>query len=171
MSPNVKEKCGATPLTLAVIKGDEEMVQLLIDNFSICDENYFISVPATNAIAKKLGFSNISSLIENCLAAKKEQDKRVWKITDGGTTEQSLISENESLMGVDENENYSRPLKNCRTLAVGDKGTNKIIRSVKVKSQSAYDNGHQRFLEICMQEVSYYVVVFITCDQCTVTSG
>ena len=36
VNQNVKERCGATPLTLAILKGDEKMVKLLIENFSIC---------------------------------------------------------------------------------------------------------------------------------------
>ena len=33
---------------------------------------------------------------------------------------------------------YSRSLDRCKTLVVGDQGTNKVIRSVKEKSPSAY---------------------------------
>jgi hypothetical protein len=33
---NVKEKCCATPLTLAILKRDEEMVRILLKNFAIC---------------------------------------------------------------------------------------------------------------------------------------
>ena len=33
---NVKEKCCATPLTLAILKGDEEIVRILLENFAIC---------------------------------------------------------------------------------------------------------------------------------------
>lgn len=44
----------------------------------------------------------------------------------------------ETTVETDEPGYYSRNLVNCKTLVVGDQGTNKIIRSVKGKSQLAY---------------------------------
>ena len=45
VNPNVKERCGATPLTLAVIKGDKKLVKILLTYFSICDDSFFTSIP------------------------------------------------------------------------------------------------------------------------------
>ena len=136
VNPNVKEKCGATPLTLAVIKGDEKTVQHLIENFARCDDHYFTSVPSPNAIAKKLGFTNISILIEDCLVAEKEQDIDISRIMDGAGTVPSSDECTET--NSDKHNNDGHQLRNHRTLVVGDQGTNKVIRSVKNKSKSAY---------------------------------
>lgn len=136
VNPNVKERCGATPLTLAVIKGQEEMVKLLLDNFAICHAAYFFSVPGPKQIAVKLGLDSISSLIESCLAQENEQDLAVWEMTELSTTEPDVV---DNLPGPDDADPvYCRYIMNCKTLVVGDQGTNKIIRSVKEKPSLAY---------------------------------
>ena len=136
MNPNVKERCGATPLTLAVIKGHEEVVKLLLDNFAICHDEYFSSVPGRKQIADKLGLDNISTLIESCLTQEKEQDLAVWEMKELSTTEHSVVDNSPSPDDADMV--YCRSTKNCKTLVVGDQGTYKITRSVKEKSSSAY---------------------------------
>lgn len=136
VNPNVKEKCGATPLTLAVIKGQEEMVKLLLNNFAICHAAYFFSVPGPKQIAVKLGLDSISTLIESCLAQENEQDLAVWEMTELSTTEPDVV---DNLPGPDDADPvYCRYIMNCKTLVVGDQGTNKIIRSVKEKPSLAY---------------------------------
>ena len=137
VNPNVTERCGATPLTLAVLKGDEKMVKLLIDNFAIWEDSYFSSVPGPKLIASKLGFENIVTMVDNCLASENQTDLEIWKVTDNVANEPLVIQE-ESNIETDELGYYSRNLVNCKTLVVGDQGTNKIIRSVKDKSQLAY---------------------------------
>ena len=136
MNPNVKERCGARPLTLAVIKGDEKMVKLLLENFSNCHDWFYSSVPGPKQIAEKLGLSNISTLIESYVTQETELDLAVWEaIIELSSTEPLNL---ENLPIPNDAESYTRNAKNCRTLVVGDQGTNKIIRSVKEKSSSAY---------------------------------
>ena len=137
VNPNVKERCGATPLTLAILKGDEKMVKLLIDNFAICEDSYFSSVPGPKLIASKLGFENIVTMIDNSLVSENQTDLEIWKVTANGTNETLVIQEDTNIE-TDELGYYSRNLVNCKTLVVGDQGTNKIVRSVKDKSQLAY---------------------------------
>ena len=91
VNPNVKERCGATPLTLAVLKGDEKMVKLLIDNFAICEDSYFSSVPGPKLITSKLGFENIVTMIDNCLASENQTDLEIWKVTANGASEPLVI--------------------------------------------------------------------------------
>ena len=91
VNPNVKERCGATPLTLAVLKGDEKMVKLLIDNFAICEDSYFSSVPGPKLIASKLGFENIVTMIDNSLVSENQTDLEIWKVTANGTNETLVI--------------------------------------------------------------------------------
>ena len=136
VNPNVKERCGTTPLTLAVTKGDEKMVKLLLENFSNCHGWFYSSVPGPKQIAEKLGLNNISNLIKSCLTQEKEHDLAVWETTEISTTEPYVVDNLPRPDDVDIA--YVRSAKNCKTLVVGDQGTNKIIRSVKEKSSLAY---------------------------------
>ena len=61
---NAKELCGATPLTIAVIKKDEHMSQYLLDNYAIFDSRYFTTIPSPYALAMKLEM-NIQKTMEN----------------------------------------------------------------------------------------------------------
>ena len=49
---NAKEICGATPLTIAVVKKNEELSKLLIQNFAMFDSQYFTTIPNPMTIAK-----------------------------------------------------------------------------------------------------------------------
>lgn len=138
VNPNVKERCGATPLTLAVLKGDEKMVKLLIDNFAICEDNYFSSVRGPRQIAFKLGFENIVTMIDDYLANDNQTDIEVWEITNHSPSASLAKLNEETTIDTNEQGCYSRNLRKCKTLVVGDQGTNKMIRSVKNKSASAY---------------------------------
>ena len=136
VNPNVKENCGATPLTLAVLKGDEEMVQILLENFAICRESFYTSVPGPKAIAEKQNCDNIKALIEHYLAGEDELDLSVWEITGIDSPQLTVAAED---LSDEVPKAYSRDIKKCKTLLVGDQGTNKLIRSVKQKSQAAYE--------------------------------
>jgi len=93
-----------------------------------------LSVPGPKQIAEKLGLNNISTLVESYLTQEKEHDLTVWEKTELSTTEPSVVDK----LRDDVDLPYDRSAKNARTLVVGDQGTNKIIRSVKEKSSSAY---------------------------------
>ncbi|KAL9977022.1 hypothetical protein ACROYT_G014383 [Oculina patagonica] len=51
---NVKEKCAATPLTLAVIRKDEEMCPFLLSNFAVYSDYFFSTIPSPHSIAIQL---------------------------------------------------------------------------------------------------------------------
>ena len=93
VSPNVKEKCGATPLTLAVLKGDEEIVKILLENFAICHESFYTSVPGPKAIAEKQNYDNIKELIEQYLAAEDELDLSVCETTELDSSQLTVAAE------------------------------------------------------------------------------
>ena len=138
-NPSIKERCGATPLTRAVIKGDEEMVKLLLMNFAICDDRYFTSIPGPRKIAEKLGLETIRTLIENCLVKETEQDIAVSEVVEFGSAGLSVgAGTSTNPDSITRANNLSRKQTRGKTLVVGDQGTNKIIRSVKEKSSSAY---------------------------------
>ena len=138
VSPNVKENCVATPLTLVVLKSDEEMVQILLENFAICRESFYSSVSGPKAIVEKQNCDNIKAHIEHYLAGEDELDKSVWEITEIDSPQLTVAAED---LSDEVPKAYSRDIKKCKTLLVGDQGTNKLIRSVKQKSQSAEVSG------------------------------
>ena len=83
-----------------------------------------------------MGLDSISTLSESRLARENEQDLAVWEMTELSTTEPDVV---DTLPGSDDADlAYCRSTLSCKTLVVGDQGTNKIIRSVKEKSSSAY---------------------------------
>lgn len=135
---NVKERCGATPLTLAVIKGDEEMVKLLLKNFAICDDKYFTSVPGPKKIAEKQGLTAIKSLIENCLAKEAVLDIAVSEAVELTYKELGADTTCKTSDSTDAGSCNQKEQIREKTLVVGDQGTNKIIRSAKEKSTAAY---------------------------------
>ena len=52
----VKEKCGATPLLLAVIKKNEELSAYLLENFAVFDSHFFQHCSKPSCYCKKLEF-------------------------------------------------------------------------------------------------------------------
>ena len=87
---NIRERCGATPLTISVLKGDEEMVKILLENFVICHERFFTSVPGPKAIAKKFKLDNIQMLIDKYSDREDEQGLLVWKMIEVSSSEHVL---------------------------------------------------------------------------------
>ena len=91
-------------------------------------------------IASRLGFENIVTMIDNCLASENQTDLEIWKVTANGTNE-PLAIQKKTTIETDEPGYYSRNLVNCKALVVGDQGTNKII-SVKNKIGCRSSWGH-----------------------------
>ena len=60
--------CGATPLTIAVVKKNEELSELLIQNFAMFDSRYFTTIPNPMTIAEKLDMKIVGTM-------KKMSDK------------------------------------------------------------------------------------------------
>ena len=54
--------CGATPLTIAVVNKNEELAQLLVQNFAIFDSRYFTTIPNPVTIAKKMDMDIVSTM-------------------------------------------------------------------------------------------------------------
>jgi hypothetical protein len=109
---------------------------------TICHESFFTSVPGPKAIAEKLDHDNIKVLIEQYLAGEDKLDLLVWEMTEFDSSEPMVATEDmldREHKDDQEHKAYGRDINKCKTLLVGDQGTNKIIRSVKQKSQSAYE--------------------------------
>lgn len=135
---NIKERCGATPLTLVVIKGDEEIAKCLLMNFAICNDRNFTSVPGPKQIMEKLGLETIINLIDSFLANEVQQDIEVSRTVKFASTDLSAgggTSPNPD--SITKADNLDRCQTRGQTLVIGDQDTNKIERSAKEKSSSA----------------------------------
>ena len=51
---NAKQRCGATALSIAVLKKNEEICKFLQENFAIFNDNFFPTIPSPHIIARKL---------------------------------------------------------------------------------------------------------------------
>ena len=126
---NAKEMCGATPLTIAVVNKNEELAQLLVQNFANFDSRYFATIPNPVTIAKKNGhgYCQYNSEILQIFHCAEQLS-------------QVEISASEKWNSTDEDEmhKHTRTNKSCITLIVSNQGRNKIIRGVKGRSEAAY---------------------------------
>ena len=62
------------------------MVRILLRNYSICDDSFFVSVHGPKQIADKLKLRAISAMIDDCITRDKEQDIAVWEVMDFAPT-------------------------------------------------------------------------------------
>lgn len=135
---NAKERCGATPLTLAVINKNEEMCLYLLENFAVFDAHFFSTIPSPQFLARQLDLE-----AANVMEMKAEQsfstDREIWRtLHKGESIDQVNVQVMDELPVVDETYHYERRNKSCKTLFVGDQGTNKVLRGVKGRSEAAY---------------------------------
>lgn len=144
VNPNIKERCGATPLTLAIIKGNEEIVKFLLESYAEFDDKFYTSVPAPKAMADKMNLHTIRKLLDDFSTKEAHIDKVIWELLEvaevGNTSSQ--VSGSDAVTEEDEMNSstfvYDRARPKVKTLVVGDQGTNKINRSVREKSAGAY---------------------------------
>ena len=76
---NVKVKCGATPLLLAVIKKNEELSDYLLENFSVFDSHFFSTIPSPHVIAKSLNLE-VAKIMDQKSKASNSLDHSIWKM-------------------------------------------------------------------------------------------
>lgn len=135
---NVKERCGATPLTLAVIKKDEEMCSFLLNNFAFYSDFFFGTIPSPLRIAMRLKLK-VPIDMEEKLRSCNSVDKEHFQIFQLREVKENVpnVSNKERSSSV-EHDKYNRGNKGCRTFFVGDQGTNKVVRGMKSRSDAAY---------------------------------
>lgn len=137
---NCLEGCGASPLTLAVLNQNEQIVKLLHDHFALSSGPLYTSMPSPLDIAKTMGLEVMVKLFEN------DQDYNEDKILMQSFEECTCTyntSDNVENIEVQSDKlhdfNFNRSTCNsCPTVIVGDNGTNKVCRGVKNRSSSAY---------------------------------
>ena len=136
---NVKEKCGATPLLLAVIKKNEELSAYLLENFAVFDSHFFTTIPSPHVIAESLNLE-AAKIMDRKSNESKSLDSSIWKIFQDGEISNGATHESSADFDpiADDPYQFNRKNKSCKTLFVGDQGTNKVLRGVKNRSEVAY---------------------------------
>ena len=171
---NVKEKCGATPLLLAVIKKNEELSAYLLENFAAFDSHFFSTIPSPHVVAKSLNLE-VAKIMDQKSKESKSLDSSIWKIFQDGEISNGTAPESNSDLDsiVDEAYQFNRKNKSCKTLFVGDQGTNKVLRGVKNRSEAAYgwcaevpgDMHAKGYLyEVCMKVMKPGGLMHILCN-------
>ena len=144
INPNVNEKCGATPLTLAVIKKNKEAVKLLLEGYAEYNEQFFTTVPGPRVMAEKLKLPAVVQLFDDMSVNEAACDKVIWntiEIGAGSCDHGNCVRDDTDDPEYVNSQSYtfSRSRPKHKTLVVGDQGTNKINRSERAKSAGAYD--------------------------------
>ena len=149
INPNAKEGCGATPMTIAVINSDINMIKLLLDNFAEFEGPVFGAFPTPLAMATAMELTDIIELFhskskenESCLVNVLQSNQPVLdplpknQSSEGQTENMDLTVDSHSETDVYQ---YSRSeYKGFPTALVGDVGTCKNNRSVKQRNNTAY---------------------------------
>lgn len=111
---NVKERCGATPLSLAVIKKNEEICAYLLDNFAVFNSHFFSIIPSPHAMAKNLNLEAVKRMDQK-FQQSSFVDFSIWKTIKEGemTTEQE---QEENVNSIDDRAyKFNRKNKSCKT--------------------------------------------------------
>ena len=71
---NAKERCGLTPLCMAVLKKNTELTQFLVDSGAKYDGPLFTSIPSPLKLAKLLELKDIVDLFDKCQEESDGED-------------------------------------------------------------------------------------------------
>ena len=74
---NAKERCGATALTIAVLKKNEEIFNFLLENFAILNDHFFPTIPSPHIIARKLELE-VADLMDEKSKAEIATNIELW---------------------------------------------------------------------------------------------
>ena len=76
---NAKEMCGAMPLTIAVVNKNEELAQVLVQNFLIFQSLFYNNTKSHNHCQKM--DMDIVSTMENMSNQDLEENSEIWQIS------------------------------------------------------------------------------------------
>jgi ankyrin repeat protein len=147
INPNVKEGCGATPMSIAVINSDFEMCKLLLTNFGEYQGELFGSFPSPLEMAVVMEsneiinlFNSFSKNLETPIVAFIQGDGAALTTPESIEDDDMCNSNNDnSSSNVPDKFAYKRSeCKEFPTAVVGDVGTCKNNRSVKNRDGNAY---------------------------------
>ena len=85
---NCLEGCGASPLTIAVLNKNEELVKLLHSNFALSSGPLFVRMPSPFDIAKAMGLDYVVNLFGN--EPDEEEEKLLLLRFEGGCASESI---------------------------------------------------------------------------------
>ena len=121
---HAKEMCGATPLTIAVVKKNDKLSELLIQNFAMFDSRYFTTIPSLMTIAEKLDMNIVGTMkkISDIGLADNYEIWRPFFCAEQASNANTRTSDNPDPVEpavADEVYEYKRSNKSCITLTVG----------------------------------------------------
>lgn len=132
-NPNAKEKCGVTPLVIAIILKSEEICQLLVNSRACVRGPLFTNVPSPISIARKMELTEILEILNP--SASDEEDKDLCMYD---PVFQNAPSTDSTPSVATSNEESSQACKRSSpgfiTGVVGDVGTCKTNRGVMSRS-------------------------------------
>jgi hypothetical protein len=136
---NVQEGCGATPLTIAVLKADVDMCKLLFENFALASGALYSSMPSPIEMADTMKVTEITRIFEH----ESAENDYISDIMNDVMSDNDIDSTMEN--ADDDSDDDTTPVKYTRsvhvqlpTAVVGEQGTHKVTRSTKNRSQSAF---------------------------------
>ena len=137
-NPNVKEGCGATPLTIAVLNSDFAMCKILVQNFAEYEGEMFGSFPTPLEMATAMEAEEIVNLFKTtstyweCPVVSLIQNDTCNELVSVAET----LDEKMDDSGSNNSEDFIYKRSECKkfpTAVVGDVGTCKNNRSVRNK--------------------------------------
>ena len=154
-NPNVKEKCGVTPLIIAFTLKNKDICQLLVNSRACVRGPLFSSIPNPVAIALKMKLAEIVEILNPTLSDAEDDDLAAYDPIYSQSTNLQR-SNNDSVV----NNNFQRATPGYITEVVGGVGTCKTNRGVMSRS-SAYNwigvipgdlHTKRYFAEACFKE-------------------
>jgi hypothetical protein len=143
-NPNVKEGCGATPLTIAVLNSDIAMCKLLVENFAEYEGEMFGSFPSPLEMAIAMDgeeivnlFKKTSTYWECPVVSLIQKDTCDELVSVAETLSDDKMDDSSS----NNSEDFIYKRSECKkfpTAVVGDVGTCKNNRSVRNKDSTRY---------------------------------
>ena len=128
-NPNATEKCGVTPLIIAVILKSNEMCQLLVNSRASVRGPLFTNVPNPIAVAKKMELAEILEILDPTISDNEDDELRYYD-----PVFQCGLPKVRDCTLEDKSQTYTRASPGFITGVVGDVGTCKTNRGVMSRS-------------------------------------
>ena len=130
-NPNVKEKCGATPLIIATIQKSKEICQLLVNARASVRGPLFTNVPSPVSIAKNMDLAEILDILQPTRSDEEDADLQLYDPIFSCSNSDMNLHTTEETSGT-----CKRSFPGFLTGVVGDIGTCKTNRGVMSRSAS-----------------------------------
>ena len=144
-NPNVKEKCGATPLIIAIIQKSKKICQLLVNARASVRGPLFTNVPSPVSIAKNMDLAEILDILQPTRSDEEHADLQLYDPIFSCSNFDMNLHTTEETSGT-----CKRSFPGFLTGVVGDIGTCKTNRGV-LCPDSQVISGLLLFLVICIQ--------------------